>query len=455
MIELRINSSRVDLKPQSEVTMDLTNPYLFYDKLPDSKISVPTVPLTPNNRRVFGYVDLPLVLGGFQQYVYQLFYGGQLLKEGFFVLAEAGNGYNGAYTDKGGDFFGDLQNRLLTETPLAPLPLTSGLTSGGFVFPTINNSDFFGTNAAAAGYLGQVNRHAAGVLDASQPTVPMARLTWLMEQLAALTGTTIDGSFFGSEWANLILYNTRALDGAAAIDPKQHLPELTVEGLFIELRKLLNLAYTLDGVNKRLTIDLWDNMIENAQVTDWSAKAVKGTVKTPELNKRLQLGSEIDGNDQLVKDRPAAMADYFSAGTVGNLATLKSKFSTLMMAAQTGSSQAQNDNGFPMARQVGQSVQFNQLTAKFSPRLLRWRGANLADNAGLTWRELAATNWKHTEALRAGTEYVRQDFALTAADLATFDFRKKVHVNGVNYFVVNLTVALPIRKVATCLLMRG
>lgn len=480
MIELRIGGKKVDLKPNSEINMERTNPYLFYDRLPDSKISVPNMPLTPRNRRVFGYVDLPLVLGGFQQYVYELFYYGQLLKNGFFVLGEAGQGYSGVFTDKGGDFFGDYQSQLLTDIDWGTMAVPSLLPptippQGGngecVCFPSVVNPDFFGTNGANIGYLGVVNRYTNGAYDMTQPIVPMVSLKWLLGAIAAKTGTTIEGDFLTSEWEDLLLYNTRTLDGASIIKIAQHLPELTVEGLFLELRKLFNLGYTIDGVNKKMTIGFWDEMIATAEVIDWSRKAVKGTTKTPENYKRIQLGSDLDGNDQLMKDKPTEMADYVTAGNEGNLAVMKCKFSTL------SSSPTPAPSNVPiMARQVGQSVQFNQLTAKFSPRLIRWRGllngVPTATNEGLTWKTppsptpnpspmgwgiigLGERYWKNSEAMRAQTEYIKQDFLLTEADLATFDFRQKVHVNGVNYFVVNLNVTLPIKKPASVLLMRA
>ena len=453
MVELWINKKKVDIKPDSEVSLDLTNPFLMYDRLPDSKVSVPAIPITPNNRRVMGYVDLPLVLGGFQQYLYDLFYNGQHLKKGFFVLTEAGNGYSGAYTDKNGGFFGDIQTELISNIDFGTAPILPDLSGVAVRFPTIINPDYYGTNATAAGYLGRMNAYGANGYDTSQPIVPMVRLRWLLEAIASKAGVTLAGSYFGSQYDDLLLYNTREIEAANAVTIRQHLPDMTVENFFLELRKLLNLSYRVDAVNKRMTIDFWDEQQANSGVVDWSRKAVLGISKTPELNKRVQLGSELDGSDQLMKDRPTAMADYTTAGIEGNLATLRSKFSTTLMDAGTG---------LPTVRQVGRSPKYNQLTQSFSGRLLQWEGLQngmpTATNRGLLWTGptgLAATRWAKTERLRQNTEYVKQGFNLTAADLAQLNFAKKVHVNGVNYWIINVVVTLPIRKPAQVLLMRA
>lgn len=55
---------------------------------------------------------------------------------------------------------------------------------------------------------------------------------------------------------------------------------------------------------------------------------------------------------------------------------------------------------------------------------------------------------------RAGEFYVERLLDLTEVDLATLDFGEKIHINGLDYFVANVTQNSPITQPAMALLVR-
>ena len=277
--------------------------------------------------------------------------------------------------------------------------------------------------------------------------------------MVSVAGLTIDGSFLThATWSKLILYNTRAVSGST-ITINQHLPSMTVEEFFIELRKIPNLKFDFQTVSRKLTIDFWEDSLSQVAAIDWSSKAVKGETKLPEVRNRLQLGSESDNGDALLKDTP--IADYISplaqGYQYGEIAKVISKFSTLLTDTTTG---------LAITKQPGVTNINNQITNNFAPRLLFWHGivsgkpkaTNELNNISLLWvgaNGLAAKSWAKTEAARAKQFYLKKDFVLRETDLVKLDFSKKIHVAGVDYLIVNLNVDNPIKRVAKCLLLGG
>ena len=469
MIGVRINGQPLDLAPKTKVLWEFNNPYLLYDRIESSKASFPSIPFSDNNQRVFEYYHEPQASVALGEFDCEQYFGGELIRAGYFILTEASErgGYVGAFTDRLGKFFGDFQTKLLTEidfgsvaVPTVLTPTLSDALGQVCCFPTILNPDFYGTNGTGMGYSGKVNDYASGAYTTTGPKVPMISVKWLLQKIAAVTGTTIEGDFLTHPvWQHLIMYNTRALDAATEVVIKNHLPELTLEQFLIELRKLPNLMFTFNSPEKKLRIDFWEDRLAAVTTKNWTAKLVAGGIKTPEMNRRLQLGSEQDGGDGLMKDKPALTVDYLTpelAEPTG-IAVLKSKFSTLLVDESTG---------YPVAKQAGITEQFQQTTNKFAPRLLFWHGLAdgrpkalpSKDGIALYWTGatgLAAQYWQRTEAMKATAFYLKTDLMLNESDLAQLDFGTKYHLDGVDYLIASLAAELPISKPVGALLMGG
>lgn len=462
---IRINGQEVLTASKIGVKYTLTNPHLLYDSIPSAQAEIPTFPAVRQNRGVFGYYEEPQAGNYLPELLYQHFHNGDLIREGFFLLTEASaqTGYKGGYTDRLGLFFGDYQGKSLREidfgtvTPALPLlPINQIAGENAYCYPTVMNDFYFGANGAAVSYSGRMNNYATGSYTTG-PKVPMFFATWILKKIAAITGVTITGSFFTHPvWSKMILFNTTEAE-TANVSVANHLPALSVTEFILELRKIANLKFVFNSVARTLTIDFWEDCLRQPTEIDWTGKATIGENKTPEANTRLALVMQMDGNDGLTKDKPAALADYISPEVAGNkngIATVNMKFSTLL---------ADQATGLPICRQEGITSQFGQQAKAFSPRLMFWSGVTaglpLATNTlggiSLTPAGLAATSWSETIALRKRMFYLTKKFILNEADLAKLDFSKKYHCEGVDYIVVQVNAAVPVKNIAECLLIGG
>ncbi|MGM9509537.1 hypothetical protein ACS5NO_17510 [Larkinella sp. GY13] len=465
MLQTRVNGEIADLAPKGSVDLELVNPYLTYETLFTSSAKLPALPLSARNRRLFGFQDELQVATGPERMVVQQYYNGHLVQEGIGLATVDSSGFQLSVVQPLGEFFGDYQTVPLSEidfgTIALPATLTPVLTAAGqdaVCFPTIQNPDYYGTNGAGIGYGGRVNPYVAGVYTAG-PNVPMVFVRWLLLQIAAKTGTTISGTILDHpQLSKLVLYNTRALDGAADVTIRNHLPTWTIPQLLIELRKVFNLAFDFQAVQGRLTTSLTDDIFKAPVVKDWSGKAVKQYKRRAEVNRRLQLSFELDSSDALLKDKPGELADYLTPAGVDptGIAKLSAKLGTLLYDPATG---------LASARQPGVTAAFNQSTQGWMPRLLFWNGLEddlplalpTLDGLSLYWLGmggLAATFWNELEAFRTRMFYVERELLLNETDLATLNFKEKIHINGVNYLVVQVMVSLPVRMPAKCFLVR-
>lgn len=466
--ETRINGYVVDQSRSQKGTFERLNPYLTYeakDFLTDTA-KIPALPFTATNRRIFGYIDIPSLGSDVPRFLFEQYINGSLVQEGVALLTDFSEekGYQLTVVQPVGEFFGDIQNMLLSEidfgtVPLI-LPLAAVVQEGGkdaVCFPTVVNTDYYGTNGASISYSGRVNDYVAGAYTTTGPKVPMVFVRYLLQRIATLAGVTIDGAFMtDANLGKLVLYNIRALDGATSVTFSKHLPDMTVVDFIVELRKYLNLSLKFNTVQKRLTIDFTDSIFDIPCTKDWTSKLVKDPRKIFERNRRLQLTMDLDSNDTLQKDRPAAMADYLTPAFSNDLAIAKlpTKFSTLLV----------DGTGLPTAKQQGATTQFAQLEKKSTPRLLFYNGIvggypqALPTRAGksLYWNGpdgLVNWAWAKTEAFRRQIHYLDAQLLLTEADLALLDFREKVHINGVNYLPVRLSNSYPLNQPTSVLLV--
>ena len=472
-IELRINNQVVDQAPDQKGSFERLNPYLTYEASAffTDRANVPTLPDTPTNRGIFGFVDIPSLGSDVPRFSFQQYINGYLVFEGLALLTDytPKKGYSLTIVQPVGEFFGQYQTQKLTDIDFGTVSLPTPLAAAGVVqsgaqdavcFPTILNQDFYGDKGASISYTNRVNDYASGAYTTSGPRVPLVFLKYLLRRIAQLAGVTVQGAFMNdTDTDALVLYNIRALDGVTSVTLNRHLPELTVVDLLVELRKYLNLSFTFDTLNKTLSLGYTDTIFAQPTMTDWSDKLVVGARKILERNRRLQLTMELDSNDAIVKDRPTALADYLTATFADDLAIAKlsTKFSTLMV---------DNTTGLANARQLGATSQFAQLDKKSTPRLLFWQGVqsgfpralptNVTGTKSLYWNGTTGIFnwlWAKTEAFRRQIHYLDCKLLLSEADLATLDMTRKVHINGVNYLPVRIANSYPLTEASSALLV--
>lgn len=472
---IKLNGFEVFLSAKQSIAYQLLNPHLLYDTIPSSEAAIPVFPAVRTNRAIFDYWEEPQAGSFLPEMHYVHFENGELIREGYYILTEASldAGYKGIFTDKLGLFFGEFQKLSLQEIDFGTIPLETPMLTTitdpasliGSIFticcfPTIINENYFGSNGGTISYGGKINDFNGGTISGEfidSPIVPQFFVNWILKRIAEITGTTITGSFLTHHiWSKLILFNLREVE-TDVITVKNHLPAFSIVQFILELRKIANLKFTFNAVEKTLKIDFWEDCLEAPTAFDWSEKATYGETKTPENNTVVQLSMSVDGNDALAKDKPAELADYISQEIVGSrngIAKLEMKFSTLVVDAASG---------LAACKQEGQTSQFAQQAKLWAPRLLFWHGIvddypralPSLEGISLFPSVLANTTWKETIALRQRQFYLKKDFVINETDISKLDFSKKYHVNGVDYIIAQLNVSVPVKGVATALMIGG
>jgi hypothetical protein len=464
---IRINGFEVLVPQKESIAYQLVNPHLLYDSIPSSEATIPVFPAVRQNRAIFDYWEEPQAGSYLPELLYQHFHNGELIREGFFLLTEASfeTGYKGSFTDKLGLFFGDYQKLSLQEIDFGTLPLPLPMlamvladddSDDACCFPTIIDETFYGTNGGTISYAGKINDFVDDEY-VDSPIVPQFFVTWVLKRISEITGTTITGSFFTDPvWSKLILVNLREVE-TEVITVRNHLPAFSIVQFILELRKIPNLRFIFNTVEKTLKMDFWQDSLTAPTEIDWTSKAAYGETKTPENNTRVQLSMMVDGNDALAKDKPPLLAGYLSdeiEGSRNGIAKVDLRFSTLLV---------DDESGLAACKQEGQTSQFAQDAKAWAPRLLFWHG--LVDDYpralptmgefSLFPSSLAETTWKETIALKQRQFYLKKDFVINEADIAQLDFSKKVHVAGIDYFIAQLNAGVPVTGVATALLIGG
>ena len=469
--EIRIDGESVDMTEEVKIPLSLMNPHLSYESIPDSQSTIPNIPFSLKNQRIFQFAEMPQAGNDLYSYDCELMYNGAMVYRGkaYVKSASPAIGYQLIAGDDLGRFFGVFQNVLLTEMNLGTITVPEVLTevvevSGmkAVAFPTIVNPDYYGINGALLDYTGFVNEYDAGYTEEG-PKVPFLFVHYLLSRIALLTGITISGNYLDHEvWSQLLLTNWRALDDATEIAVNRHVPAWTIPFFLIELRKIPNLQLGFDSVRKHLTVDFWEEKLNVPPSIDWTFKATPGHEKYPEFNRRLWLAFDLDNSDTLMKDKPVIMGDYVTpdTGSLGSeaigLVKVPMKLSTFLV---------DDEAGLPIAKQTGVTKEFNQLNVGTAPRLLFWHGmvedvpTALPELDGISLyltgeNGIAATSWVRTEQLRREMFYLKKSFVLSETDLALLDFSKQIHYNGLNYLVAHVAGELPITKEFTCLLVK-
>ena len=475
--EVRIDGETIDLVEEVKLPFALSNPHLSYESIPNSRATVPNVPFSLRNQQIFEYAEEPQAGNQLRRYLCEMYYNGGRVYRGLAWVKSANpvSGYQLEVSDDLDNFFGPFQDLTLDELDLGTVALPGVLTptvsqegQQAVCFPTIINADYYGTNGAAIGYGGRVNPYDGTGYTSDGPLVPQLFVNFLLHRIAAITGISIDGDYLlHPTWSQLVLTNWRALDGDTFVTINRHVPAWTIPQFMLELRKVPNLKLDFDTAEKRISISFWEEQLALPPAEDWTEKATPGHDKYPEVNRRIRLAFETDGNDSLMKDKPEIMADYLTSeeAVLGDIEVAEGRPGVARVPFRLSTFLIDEATGLPIARQTGVTTEFNQLRVSTAPRLLFWRGMEDGLPKALPWLDFislylngsegtAATSWKRTEANRLGMFFLKKGFLLTETDLARLDFSRNIHYRGMNYLIAYLSGELPITKEVTALLVK-
>lgn len=444
--EIRIEGKRVDLKAGSGYELEMYNPMFDYERPPGARaVDIVLAGESVNNQRILGFPNNPMVRDAKNLYYCEKSLNGNLIEKGYLRLKEAKDDFKMDFVTNLLQFFGEYQQMKLSEIDLGKLALPANWNStvlnawnsGGYVLPKIYNDTFYASNPPG-GWTGIVNDYAGGSYTGGVK-VPMFFLKYVLKKIADLAGVTITGEYWNSVMADsTIIYSTRAMTGLTEIDIRKHLPELTVGGLIMALRKLYNLALFFDVKRKRLRMDFAKDIWTGETTIDWSGKVGKIMRGTPIVTGGLDLSFTLDNGDGLSKD------EFFASRVPegGDAVKVATAFSTLKM-----------EDGNLVAKQNG--ITPEQADKQFGARLLYSTGAATAGNAiggvAIKWDGgdgLFENYWKEEDGFRKSGFVIEELMALNAYDIARMGaiFRgesnelPKVHIQGVNYIIEKITV---------------
>jgi hypothetical protein len=381
---------------------------------------------------------------------------GSIIERGYIKVQRAdGDKIQVYFTQNLAEIFGINQKTLLSDLDLGfeGLPLSfvanANHLTDKYALPQIQNSAFYGTNNAS-NYNGIVNEYGSSNYQNSTK-VPMLFNRFVLEKLSQVTGLSFFGDFVNdADYQRLLIYNSFSLDQANTIVYSNHLPGLTVEQYFLELKKLFNLVMRFDVKARTLSMNFVDNALVKPCILDWSSKVAPIRNKNPEQTQAIELELGLNSSDALTKIPNPDFDRYrgqIRAGAPANYQSVKTAWSSLTTAA----------SGLPTTESAGISPHFNQQTNKFSPQFLFWHGMVAGKPKALNHyggsrlaffgnNNLHGKHWQNYEQWRAQTFMCNAEAYLTAADVVTFDPSEKVHINGVNYYVDEMKLQLQNRK---------
>lgn len=451
MFDIRIEGYSVDVKPGTQIILEKYNPILDFSTVQGSRVNSFSLPDSPLNRRILGYFYDPAEGYKNRKFYCEKYVDSQVIEQGYVKIQQASSGETSLYfTQNLGEIFGDLQVIPLSEMAITPLawPAAPVANANHLVdpacYPSIENPGFYG-NQGFGGLINQWNGSSYN----NDARIPHFFLKWILEQFGQLSGWHFKGSFLSDpDMVRLCLANLYSLDGGgSALLPSNHLPDLTMGGLLIELRKLFNLFLDFDVRRKVCDIGFVDDVLASPCLIDWTNKASPTHTKNPETVNRLDLSYELDNNDALMKPIPASMDKYMTPETAanegGSALIVRSKFSTYLTNASTGLS---------MASLPGISPTNKDSQNRGTPKLLFWNGmvagkptaTNTSGDRSLLWhgeKNLVDNHYRRFERFKSDTFKLNKMLMLDPADMARFSFKNKVHIKGVNYLVGSMKAA--------------
>lgn len=371
-----------------------------------------------------------------------------------------------------------------------------------FVFPTIYNPGFYGSNNKIFSKFVNWFDGKLGVYPENtyrNPTaytlVPMMSLHFVIKQLLLSMNYSSEGAFFESQDMKLLyIENMKSIDlqcsiidlpfnvFATSFQFKDHLPDVSVQEFFDEIKNYFGLSIEYDIVNRKARFDFIEPVLTSTDNEDYSDKVYRISLSTSQV-KKIQFSPNSEYIPEADKTHEVNLSlplDEIVALEPDNYTTLKSKISTLPVqiveASETviirpgGSTitevtavQSGPVRIYPYCNQTGNSPLYEQNEQSWSFRLLFYLGKQKDPQDVTIIRSDYKTNTlnlilsndptsRYSLYLKAykifletGVE-AETDVFLTDAEIAAFNWRLKKYIRGIHYLVHQLTPTLPVRK---------
>jgi hypothetical protein len=460
--EIRIDNVRVDLKPKQSIRLNRYNPLFDFSGIVGSVVNDFALPFTPINDKLFGWFREAQMKFPNRQYYCEKRADGYIIERGFIELVDCTESeYIVSFTMNLSEVFGDYQQTSLNKLPMgvdaAPIIVkAANHLTDKYCWPTVANASFYGTNTQA-GYNGKMNDWSGGGINANA-RVPMFFLAYVFERIGELCNFTFSGSFFDSDvFKRAVVYNTYSLDDVSTIIYENHLPDLTVRELILELRKLFNLSIFFDVRKRNMRAEFSDEVLERATSLNWTTKVTPTNARTPWRQNRLELDWSLESGDKVMKRSPlpTGFDKYLTAETqTGSIFPVKTAISTIQV-----------ESGLATVEQTGISPRFDQSGGSFAARIGFWGGVvadvpiltNEYGGYKLAWSgagNIQEKFWAKTENLFSGTSTKSVIANLNAIDLHRIDWHNNpnavhsIYIRGKEYYIASVETLLPLQGVS-------
>lgn len=301
MLDIIINSTRVDLAANFGLTIEMVNPLFEYTLKSDSYSYPITLPASDKNRRVFGFAHIPESISGFTPLPCSIVCDGVLMVEGeFWVQRADAQNYQGFVIGR------YLPDKLL-ETPLRDIDLggdvvvaydmASMISHGNdmtaypwsgnrYAFFPMRNLRFMepsGNNGTVNIYAPHLDSFTWDQVVSSWefPVVPFPYVMYILGQIAEAAGLVLSGTWAAdTEIKQLVVYNTFNLRNLTnwTINVANHVPDITVQDFIDALQSMFNIAIYVDKVAGKL---VFDKRVLSAQALpkhDWTEQAAPNAI---------------------------------------------------------------------------------------------------------------------------------------------------------------------------------
>jgi hypothetical protein len=353
----------------------------------------------------------------------------------------------------------------------------TNVSSDDCVFPSCQVDYFYDSSSGifnvknSGSYLTHYERVVEGqTLRDEFSFIPMYFLKYVFAKITEKTGLKFSGEFIASELYNkLVFYNTHSLDYFEetptgkkrllmdAIYPADHLPDLSVSELLLELKKLINVGWDYNKEDNLLDMFFLKNQIDSQNYEESSSKFNPDYDIEYNNADGIKLFYDWDEKDAYSKKLNGTDYDAYKSG-LGEKEIISKIFTAVMESRPRPAYTAKYK--IPVASQKGSW--FGE-KSDGKARLLFWHG-NSPDSLGFNYPFASSDNytqtgvrkgdytlkWKGIDGLynkfwKGWAEFLINDIPSkrvgywSIVDLLNFNYKKKYRIDGVLYFIRKLS----------------
>jgi len=476
-IAIKLNDEYLDLFDNTSVQIEADSPLFGDNYIPGTKVYSHRIRKSRTNQRLLGIPELLSNQEKFKVYDNaQYFIKNILWKPGSIKVREANNidSYSISFHSDAGEAQLKIKDLSLRDLDLGSdaTNLTQGnvYPAQNHVFFPVKNEIFYDDkNPDYGGYInyyhgGQFVNNSTGTSTHTRVAFPF--LLHILNQVFKSLG------YYGmtGEWISdpqirrVVIFNSQALDQIngsstnifqSTVNYASQMPDISVGAFLIRVKQFFGISFIFNPITKYVKIVRLDDVINDQDYTDFTAKTARGFLKSENAISGFTLRMQADSKDETFETLDSAWLEYKVNGggdkievqssplfVINDEDTINPRTWTIPVLNQKGNSpefELGQDNAFDLRFMMyngmqpdSQSNNFPQghyMTSGFS---LRWDGPN-----GIY--EKLYKSWLN---FRINTTPVERDIRINVIDIHNFDFTKKMMIDYIKYLPVRYRISV-------------